>query len=211
MGSYILSNKEELQKAIEEIESLETRYLSVVSNYEHQNCGNAINAYRAWYNKVAVVINSAFGATDEDVKEFRGLNNNCNGYGLFNNYMGIEGTYSILKERLKSYLTTNERQYDDSPTLNNTLKDKKQPTIFISHAGNDKQIIDIFIDRILKGCIGLKDENIICTSFEKNAVSIGNDIPLYIKEKISDSTLVISAVSQNYKASEVCMNEVGAA
>ena len=143
--------------------------------------------------------------------EFRGLDNNCNGYGMYDNFVAIEGTYSILKDRLKSYLETTDQPLTKNKAAVATDTINKEPLVFISHAGNDKEIIDIFIDLILKNTIGLKDENIICTSFEKNTVSIGNDIPLYIKEKIANSTVVISAVSKSYKESEVCMNEVGAA
>ena len=209
MTNYLLSSKEQLTQAIRDIEFLETEYLNLVSDYNHQNSGKAINAYRAWYNKVAVVCNAVFGSTDEDVKAFRSLNNNCNGYGMYDNYVAIEGTYSIMKDRLKSCLSKEdiETPLDDNE---HTLLGIVEPMVFISHAGNDKEIIGLFIDWILKNCIGLKDENIICTSFEKNTTKIGSDIPQYIKEKIACSSVVIAAVSQSYKASEVCMNEVGA-
>ena len=49
-------------------------------------------------------------------------------------------------------------------------------------------------------------ENGICRAPKK-----GDNIPNYIREKISNATVVLAMVSKEYKKSEVCMNEVGAA
>ena len=85
------------------------------------------------------------------------------------------------------------------------------PLVFISHAGNDAAIIRDFIDIILKNGIGLKDEDIACTSFEWTSMSIGDNIPIYIRDNIQNAKVVLSLVSHAYKNSEVCQNEVGAA
>lgn len=211
MANYLLSDKDRLRNEINEIESLESSYTNLTSMHSQQNKQTAINAYRAWYNKVVVICNAVFGREDEDVIAFRSLDNGCNGYGMYDNFVAIEGTYSILKDRLKSCIETDNQPIPQNEKEKAASQKDKEPLVFISHAGYDGDIIDLFIDLILKNTIGLKDENIVCTSFEKNTVSIGMDIPLYIKEKIADSTVVISAVSQSYKESEVCMNEVGAA
>ena len=86
-----------------------------------------------------------------------------------------------------------------------------KPLIFISHASKDKQILKFFVDNILKKGIGLKDENIAFTSYEATGVVPGDNIPDYIKRNIASANIVLAMVSKNYKTSEVCMNEVGAA
>ena len=83
--------------------------------------------------------------------------------------------------------------------------------MFISHSSKDKDIVKLFIDNILKKGLGLRDEQIACTSFEATSVEPGDSIPNYIKRNIKDSKICLAMVSKNYKASEVCMNEVGAA
>lgn len=83
--------------------------------------------------------------------------------------------------------------------------------VFISHASADKDYMDAFMTHILKSGLGLSDQNIICTSFERTGVDAGDNIPQYIKTKIEKANIVLCMVSNNYKASEVCMNEVGAA
>lgn len=91
-------------------------------------------------------------------------------------------------------------------------KDKAhKPLIFISHASKDKIILKSFVDNILKSGLGLKDENIVFTSYEATGVVPGDNIPEYIKRNIEGASVVMAMVSENYKASEVCMNEVGAA
>lgn len=87
----------------------------------------------------------------------------------------------------------------------------KIPKVFISHASKDASFIEPFKNIILKQALGLQDCNIVCTSFESTGVPIGENIPQYIKDNIAQADVFLAMVSNNYKTSEVCMNEVGAA
>ena len=95
-------------------------------------------------------------------------------------------------------------------TLEKNDGDKK-PLVFISHASKDKAILKLFVDNILKKGLNLKDKNIVFTSYEATGVVPGDNIPEYIKRNIGAANLVLAMISKNYKKSEVCMNEVGAA
>lgn len=88
---------------------------------------------------------------------------------------------------------------------------EKLPLVFISHASKDKAILKLFVDNILKKGLNLRDENIVFTSYEATGVVPGDNIPEYIKRNIADASIVLAMISKNYKKSEVCMNEVGAA
>lgn len=101
-----------------------------------------------------------------------------------------------------------KKNVEQNYNTNLPVTDKK---VFISHSSKDKYIIKCFIDDILKKGIGLRDENIICTSFESTGVKPGQDIKKYIDENIKQSCIFLSMISRSYKSSEVCMNEVGAA
>lgn len=83
--------------------------------------------------------------------------------------------------------------------------------IFISHASNDKTLITEFVDRILKLACGYNDSEIVYTSLESTGVEPGNKIPEFIKENLTTSSIVLFMISDNYKQSEVCLNEMGAA
>ena len=83
--------------------------------------------------------------------------------------------------------------------------------IFISHSSNDKGIVDLFKDLILNAGLGVLDRDIAYTSAPETGVPTGGNIPQYIKDNIADSDFVFFMISENYRKSEVCLNEMGAA
>ena len=83
--------------------------------------------------------------------------------------------------------------------------------VFISHSSNDKDIVRLFKDTILKNGIGLSDDDIFFTSSPETGVPIGKNIPECIKENMVDCEYAFLMISENYKKSEVCLNEMGAA
>lgn len=83
--------------------------------------------------------------------------------------------------------------------------------IFISHSSEDKQLIDEFVDKILRLSCGFNTSDIIYTSRQSTGVSLGDGIPQFIKENIRTSSLIFFMISPNYRQSEVCLNEMGAA
>lgn len=83
--------------------------------------------------------------------------------------------------------------------------------IFISHSSEDKDIVDLFKNIILNAGLGISDNDIAYTSAPETGVPTGGNIPQYIKENIADSDFVFFMISDNYRKSEVCLNEMGAA
>lgn len=83
--------------------------------------------------------------------------------------------------------------------------------IFISHSSKDKAIVDLFKNIILNAGLGVSDNDIAYTSAPETGVPTGGNIPQYIKENIADSDFVFFMISENYRKSEVCLNEMGAA
>lgn len=82
--------------------------------------------------------------------------------------------------------------------------------IFISHSSKDKAIVDLFKNIILNAGLGVPDNDIAYTSAPETGVPTGGNIPQYIKENIADSDFVFFMISDNYRESEVCLNEMGA-
>lgn len=87
------------------------------------------------------------------------------------------------------------------------IKDKK---IFISHSSQDKDIVVKFVDHILQLGIGIKAEDIFCTSIEDMGVRNGRDIRRHIQTNIRNVDYAFLLISKSYKASEICINEMGA-
>lgn len=82
--------------------------------------------------------------------------------------------------------------------------------VFISHSSQDKKILDSFVDNILIRACGLTTENIVYTSIHSTGVDLGEGIPNFIKHNLRTSSLVLFMISDNYRKSEVCLNEMGA-
>ena len=85
------------------------------------------------------------------------------------------------------------------------------PKLFISHSSKDKAIISHFVDQILQLGLGIKGEDIVYTSEEVFGVEPGENIVKFIKDNIGAASVVLLMISHNYKKSEVCLNEMGAA
>ena len=83
--------------------------------------------------------------------------------------------------------------------------------IFISHSSEDKKTIDVFKKLILNNGLGIKDDEIAYTSAVETGVPIGCNIQLHIKENIANCDFVFFMISESYKKSEICLNEMGAA
>lgn len=92
-----------------------------------------------------------------------------------------------------------------------TSDSNKTPVVFISHSSADKDIIMSFVENVLILGLGLKRENIIFTSHDVYGVEPGDNIIEYIKKHIAKPAVVLLMISDNYKKSEVCLNEMGAA
>ncbi|MDP1728011.1 MAG: toll/interleukin-1 receptor domain-containing protein [Bacteroidota bacterium] len=82
--------------------------------------------------------------------------------------------------------------------------------IFISHSSKDAEIVKLFIDRILVLGLKVKNEDIFCTSVDGMGIKSGDDFKSKIKFELCNCKAVIQLISQNYKESEICLNEMGA-
>lgn len=83
-------------------------------------------------------------------------------------------------------------------------------SIFISHSSKDEFLIKQFVEKILiLGC-GLSDTQIFCTSIEGLGIKTGADFRQHIRENLINADFCFIMISENYKRSEVCLNEMGA-
>ena len=113
---------------------------------------------------------------------------------------GILAVVNMISIKYERYATTLNK-------VNLTIKKKK---IFISHASKDKALIQAFVDDILQLGTGIDANDIFCTSIEDMAIKNGEDIRKHIQENIRCVDFSFLIISKNYKASEICLNEMGA-
>ena len=83
--------------------------------------------------------------------------------------------------------------------------------IFISHSSKDLPYVEAFVEQILKLGLDIEQERIFCSSMPGYGIRGGHYMPDYIKKEIHQSSLALLFISKNYKESEICLNEVGAA
>ncbi len=81
--------------------------------------------------------------------------------------------------------------------------------IFISHSSNDVALVDGLV-QLLEGGVGIRSDQIFCSSLEEQGIPPGVDFKSFIKEKLGEAKVVIAVISPQYYASAFCMCELGA-
>ena len=82
--------------------------------------------------------------------------------------------------------------------------------IFISHSSEDEVVINSFIEKILMLGCGFKRSDIFCT-LDHTAIRTGDDFREEIIRNMKGCEYILCMISDNYRNSEVCQNEMGAA
>lgn len=83
--------------------------------------------------------------------------------------------------------------------------------IFISHAEKDGFIIREFVDVILDNGMGIQREKIFCISVDGMGIKSGADFRDSIRNNLKGCKVAIIMATPNYRMSEMCLNEMGAA
>lgn len=112
-------------------------------------------------------------------------------------------------ESTNKYDRTSNNDAREQPNMDNEMNNNK--LIFISHSSSDKIIVEEFVDKILQIGLGISANDIFCTSIQGMKIKTGDDFVKAIKDKLLKSKVVILLLSNNYKSSEICLNEMGAA
>lgn len=193
-----------ISERLKKVRDLERMYLAHKYIGTNENSLESIRTFGEWHSAASVIFCEFLPKDDQFFKKFVEADTSGNAYVLADVYDSIHTSYEILMSKMEKEQTFRGNG-DSVETMDDT------PLIFISHSSKDKEIIKLFIDYILEKGLGLKDEDIACTSFESTGVNPGDSIPLYIKKNIKGAKICLAMVSKNYKSSEVCMNEVGAA
>lgn len=82
--------------------------------------------------------------------------------------------------------------------------------IFISHSSKDLEIVKLFVEKILQLGLNIHQDRIFCSSIKGYDIKSGEYIPDRLKKEINSASISLLFISENYKKSEVCLNEIGA-
>jgi hypothetical protein len=82
--------------------------------------------------------------------------------------------------------------------------------VFLSHATDDKELVDA-IETLIEQGIGIAHDEIFCSSLEGMGIPTGSpDFKEYIREKMNECDTVVAVISENFYASPFSMCELGA-
>lgn len=83
------------------------------------------------------------------------------------------------------------------------------PKVFISHAYKDRLLVDEFVNLLTRS--GIAAEQIVCSSTPGTQLHTGNSLFTELRRELSNEKVyVIFMLSENFYASSVCLNEMGA-
>jgi hypothetical protein len=83
--------------------------------------------------------------------------------------------------------------------------------VFVSHAWNDREYVDAFVDNVLRLGCGLPPEELFYSSGEDTGVPSGLDLLAHVRKRVEQADVVIAVISATYLTRPVCMAEMGAA
>lgn len=81
--------------------------------------------------------------------------------------------------------------------------------LFISHATDDKPLIDAFVDLLQTG-MDIRQDAIFCSSLQGHGIPEGTNFIEWIKSKLNKANFVISVITPRYYESAFCFCELGA-
>ena len=199
-------DRQVIAKEIAKIKQLREIYDDLASD---PNRHETIEAYHKWHEVSCVVFSHYFDESCKEYENFTNVNNDANGWGLNANYQKIRRDFCVLVDKLERGDWGVEKQTIVASTHLSESSSKKR--IFISHASKDKELIGKFVDSIFILGMGMDSEIIAYTSREDTGIPAGESIPQFIQDNIACADIVLLMISDNYKSSEVCLNEMGAA
>ena len=167
---------------------------------EYINKRDTIDLYHEWRTESEILFEKYYPEENRWVKKFNSFTSEGNGYVLMDRSFSPQlPIHNLLIEQL-------EEGNMDVKSDNFTYRD-----IFISHSTKDEFIIKAFVDIILDNGLTIEPTNIYCTSLDGMKTESGEDWRDDIKDKLKNAKVTFLIITPNYKESEICLNEMGAA
>lgn len=185
------------------------------------------STFRIWKDAVRQFIATHIGIGSEELRQFNKLKfysmsfQGPNGESYEdNNRRQFREDFKALKFIMENAINKFKRSLNNNtpvaiksqstgPQSMNTQSKLNISSVFISHSAKDSEFVEDIVN-ILE-CIGLKSNQIFCTSFEGYGIGLGENFLDAIKDKLSSDSLVIFVLSEHFYSSPICLCEMGAA
>lgn len=184
------------------IETLQ-RYITLCDNVI---CNNDSSGAETLENEIISVFDNEINGIRGGLSNYSPCFLGSTPYGTVSDNIDVDflKDIALLKSKLQAELEKNQNDKSIS------VSDKKPKKVFISHATNDKQFVQLIVN--LLEDIGLSETEIVCSSIPGYGIPLGKDIYDWLSEQFQNCDLhIIFILSDNYYNSVACLNEMGAA
>jgi len=136
------------------------------------------------------------------------LKQGFNGWRDEHSFNELSGSLLAMKKNIDKYYPLENEKIESFQGANDM--NQKRTKVFISHSSKDRGYVSLIVDFLED--IGLRSEQLFCSSVPGYGIPLNEDIFDYLKTQFQDYNLhVIFVLSKNYYESAACMNEMGAA
>lgn len=173
--------------------------------------------FKEWKTLVERTFIKIFGDESYELEKFREFNFFYYGIRVGgvdysqNNLRNFNNSFETTINLVNSYIEEFKEEFDENEYLDignkNNYSDKILK-IFISHSHLDKNVVEEIIDSLEN--IGIKSNQIFCSSFDGYGVKFGEDFLERIKNELNQNVLVLFVLSENFYKSPICLCEMGA-
>ena len=181
--------------ADKQIKSL--RMINTAMGTERTTVRGDINGYKSLLIELRETIKDKYPLIERQLSE------------VMDKYNSYPYRYQVILESIVEIIISLELQTKiaDGKVKDATIEARK---FFISHSSEDKAIVNGFVKEILKVGCGFKDSDIFCT-LDPTVIRTGDDFRMKIVENLRECDFILLFISDNYRQSEICQNEMGAA
>jgi len=200
--------KERIEKLKKIAENIQAAKFGKRGKEAHINSYTVIDEYQEWRTESEDLFGHFFDKSNSHYEKFISLPTGGNGYVLMHYFDQQYPIFKLLIRKLESEDITMKSTAKTKVVDSKTMQGKM---IFISHATKDKEIINTFVDLILLGALSVPIDQIFCVSTDGTKIKSGTDWRNSINESLLSAKINFLIITPNYKESEVCLNEMGAA
>jgi len=200
-----------MKKKIDELkqlgENIQAAKLGKRGKEVHANSYTVIDEYHKWQTESEDILGNYFSEKNSLFQKFKDATEEGNGHVLMHAFNIQYPIFQLLIRKIES----GEAEIKSKTQNPSSMAEVKGKTIFISHASKDKEIAEAFLDIILHGALSVPINEIFCSSTDGTKIKSGADWRDSIKTNLLSAQINFLIITPNYKESEVCMNEMGAA
>lgn len=171
----------------------------------HLNSYIVIDEYHEWRAETEDLFSKFFDESNNQFKEFIELPKEGNGHVLMHYFNQQYPIFKVLIKKIENGKAIKTKKMIETEPI---IEGK---SVFISHASKDKEIVDAFVDLILHGSLSVPIDKIFCVSTDGTKIESGADWRNSINDSLLSAKINFLIITPNYKESEVCLNEMGAA